>query len=96
VVSLLSPHEGKSDLATKRDFLKMIRQFCSQCVGGSRATANIWPVPNSQDIKDCTAPECVWFKYRFGKDLEKRTLTPAQKAVLPKHGFGVCNNSVAE
>jgi hypothetical protein len=75
-------------MATKRELLKMVRQFCSECMGGPRATKNVWTVPNPQDIKSCTAPECCWFPYRFGKDPAKRTLTPAQKAVIAKQGFG--------
>ena len=80
-------------MATKRELLKRIRQFCSECMGGPRASENIWPVSNSKYISDCTAPECVWFEYRFGRDPEKRILSDAQKANLAKHGFGVRENS---
>ena len=57
-------------MATKRELLKKIRQFCSECMGGPRATRDIWPIPNISDVESCTAPECVWYVYRFGKDPE--------------------------
>lgn len=71
-------------MATKRDLLKAIRMFCSECMGGPRATKNVWPVKNPADIADCTAPECIWFSYRFGRDPDKRILSPAQQAHLAK------------
>ena len=66
-------------MATKRDLLRMVRLFCCECMGGSRASEGKWPISEHiQDIKDCTAPECVWFPYRFGRDPEKRKMTKAQ------------------
>lgn len=55
-------------MATKSDFLKMIRLFCAECMGGPRATENVWPISNISDVETCSAPECIWFIYRFGKD----------------------------
>ena len=58
-------------MATKKDLLKLIRMNCSECMGGKRAVNGIWPVENPSDIESCTAPECVFFKYRSGHDPDK-------------------------
>ena len=71
-------------MANKRELLMMVRQFCSECMGGLRATEDVWPVQNPSDIADCTAPKCVWFKYRFGVDPDKN---PKRVALARKH-FG--------
>ena len=55
-------------MATKRELLKNIRQFCSECMGGPRGSEDVWPISNPGDVDGCTAPECVWFKFRFGTD----------------------------
>ena len=55
-------------MTTKRELLKLVRMFCSECMGGPRATEGIWPVGNIADIASCTAPECIWFDFRFGRD----------------------------
>lgn len=55
-------------MATKTELLKMVRMFCAECMGGPRATEGVWPVENRSDIATCTAPECIWFGYRFGSD----------------------------
>lgn len=75
---------GVQVVATKRDLLRMIRMACSECMGGSRATKGIWPIQNPSEVADCTAPECIWFAYRFGRDPDKRVLSPKQEAVLAK------------
>ena len=71
-------------MATKRDLLRMIRMACSECMGGPRATKGVWPIQNPSEVADCTAPECIWFSYRFGRDPDKRVLSPKQQAVLAK------------
>ena len=71
-------------MATKRDLLRMIRMFCSECTGGPRATADIWPIKNPSEVADCTAPECIWFAYRFGHDPDKPILSPRQRAQIAK------------
>lgn len=55
-------------MTTKANLLKMIRQFCSECMGGPQACANVWPIENPGMVDDCTASECIWYKYRFAKD----------------------------
>lgn len=55
-------------MATKTDLLKFIRLFCAECMGGPRATEMVWPIKNIAEVASCTAPECIWFDYRFGKD----------------------------
>lgn len=52
--------------------VKAIRAFCIDCCGGS---------PN--EVKLCTAPNCVLYPFRFGKNpyRTKRELTEEQKAV---------------
>lgn len=65
-------------MATKRDFLKMIRLFCSECMGGPRATKGQWPIQNVKDVADCVAPECIWFSYRLGFDPDKNPKRVAQ------------------
>lgn len=55
-------------MASKGDLLKLIRRNCSECMGGPRATEGVYPPPNPGEIADCTAPECGFFIYRFGKD----------------------------
>ena len=71
-------------MATKRDLLRMIRMFCAECMGGPRATEGIWPIQNISDVADCTASECIWFAYRFGRDPDKRVLSHAQKEQVKK------------
>jgi hypothetical protein len=78
----LAKRTQKTLVATKRDFLKMIRLFCSECVGGPRAAEGVWPIQNIKDVADCTAPGCVWFKYRFGTDPDKN---PKRVALARKH-----------
>lgn len=71
-------------MATKRDLLKMIRQFCSECMGGPRASERVWPIQNIKDVAECTAPHCVWFKYRSGVDPDKNP----KRAELARKHFG--------
>jgi len=58
-------------MASKGDLLKLIRRNCSECMGGPRAMEGVYPPPNPGDIASCTAPECAFFVYRFGKDPKK-------------------------
>lgn len=58
-------------MATKRDLLKLIRANCSECMGGPRACAGVWPIPNPSEIEGCTSEECAFYKYRLGKDPHK-------------------------
>ena len=55
-------------MTTKKTILKMVRQGCSECMGGSRGSKDIWPIENPGDVDGCTAPECLWFEFRFGQD----------------------------
>jgi len=55
-------------MATKTDLLRLIRQNCAECMGGTRAIENEWPVKNPADIANCTAPECPFYPFRMGKD----------------------------
>ena len=71
-------------MATKKELLKMVRQFCSECMGGPRATEQVWPVINPGEIGLCTAPECIWFKYRFAKDPDKPLRSKKQKELDQK------------
>ena len=65
---------------TKTQLLHKVRMFCSECMGGARASEGVWPVRNPTDIETCSAPECVWFRYRFGRDPEKRVESASQVA----------------
>ena len=58
-------------MTTKRELLKMVRQFCSECMGGPRASEDVWPISNIKEVRECCAPKCVWFRYRFGVDPDK-------------------------
>ena len=71
-------------MATKRDLLRMIRMFCAECMGGPRATEGVWPIENISYVADCTAPECIWFAYRFGRDPDKNPKRVAQGKRLAK------------
>jgi len=42
---------------TKAKILRVIRQFCLECMGGSVV-----------EIENCTAPKCQLFDFRRGKD----------------------------
>jgi len=55
-------------MATKAKLLKLIHLNCSECMGGPIATENVWPISNMEDVENCTASECGFFEYRFGKD----------------------------
>ncbi len=48
---------AKEIMMTKSKILRVIRQFCLQCMGGS-----------SLEIENCTAPNCPLFELRRGKD----------------------------
>lgn len=55
-------------MTTKRELMQHIRRFCSECMGGPRATELVWPVSNVGDIDTCPATDCVWHQFRHGKD----------------------------
>jgi hypothetical protein len=55
-------------MATKAQLLRLMRQFCSECMGGPRMYKNVWPIPNPSDIEACASPKCEFYKYRHGKD----------------------------
>jgi hypothetical protein len=56
---------------TKSQLLHKVRQFCSECMGGPKATEGVWPIRNSMEVAECCAPECIWYRCRFGKDPDK-------------------------
>ena len=72
---------------TKAGLLKLIRQNCSECMGGPRASENVWPVPNPSDIDACSAPKCAFFVYRRGEDPVKN---PIRQKLARERGFGMC------
>lgn len=56
-------------MTTKNQMIKYVRLFCSECMGGPRANRKLsLPIPNPSDVDGCTAPECIWFDFRFGED----------------------------
>lgn len=55
-------------MTTKNQLLKMVRQNCSECMGGPRGSEDVWPVENTGDIEGCSAKLCLWFEFRFGND----------------------------
>jgi hypothetical protein len=55
-------------MATKKQILKLVRQNCAECMGGPPASENVWPIPNLTDVENCSAKECAFYVYRFGKD----------------------------
>ena len=56
--------------------VKAIRAFCIDCCGGS-----------SNEVKLCTAPKCVLYPFRLGKNpyRAKRELTEEQRAAAAEH-----------
>ena len=54
-----------------RNPVKAIRAFCIDCCGG-----------NSHEVKLCTAPNCVLYPFRLGKNpyRTKREMTEEQRA----------------
>jgi len=37
-------------------------------MGGDRASIAKLPIKNQSDVDGCTAPDCIWFDFRMGKD----------------------------
>jgi len=58
-------------MASKSQLLKFVRLFCSECNGGPRATEGVWPISNLKDVDECPVVDCIWHKYRSGKDPDK-------------------------
>jgi len=74
-------------MTTKNQMIKYVRLFCSECMGGPRANRKLsLPIPNPSDVDGCTAPECIWFDFRFGEDPKKNPARVARGKVL---GFQV-------
>ena len=59
---------------TKRDILKIIRQNCIACCCG-----------NQNEVKLCPAEKCPLHPLRFGRDPEKRKISPEQRELLMKN-----------
>jgi len=57
--------------ATKSDLLKTIRAKCLDCT-----------CDQIQEVKLCPAEDCPLWKYRMGKDPDKRQLSEVQKKNL--------------
>ena len=55
-------------MTTKAELLKTMKLQCQECMGSEKARKG----EDSQEaqflVKDCTAPDCSLFPYRFGKD----------------------------
>ena len=63
--------------------LKAIKLQCQECMGLDRREKN--PVKPYDDIRNCTAPMCPLFDFRFGKNpFMKRRLTKEQRDVAVK------------
>lgn len=57
---------------TKTDLLKLIRQHCLLCNG------------SANEVKLCPAEKCPLHPLRFGRDTEKRHVTPERRERLAK------------
>lgn len=58
---------------TKKEVLKCIRQNCLMCNG------------SSYEVKLCPTEKCPLHPLRFGRDPEKRKISPEQKERLMKN-----------
>lgn len=58
---------------TKTDVLKIIRQNCLLCNG------------SANEVKLCPAEKCPLHPLRFGRDPEKRKISPKQRERLLKN-----------
>lgn len=55
--------------------VKAIREFCIECMGGKGNGQNI-----SHLIKECSAPDCALYEFRFGKNpYHSQNLTDEQR-----------------
>ena len=56
-------------MTTKAELLKRVRLNCVECMGGPRYSKNhAGNIQHAEDIDQCTAPECAFYPFRFGKD----------------------------
>lgn len=76
-------------MTTKAELLKKVRQGCSECMGGPRGGENVWPIPNPGDVDNCTAPQCVWYDFRFGRDPNpaKGKVEAARRRIIENGGI---------
>lgn len=51
-------------MTTKAEILRLIRENCGECMG---MTEND-PSYLVADVENCTAPNCKFYDFRFGKD----------------------------
>jgi hypothetical protein len=72
-------------MTTKRELLKMVRLFCSECMGGPRSGEKIWPIGNPGDIDKCSAIECIWWEYRDARDPYPNPAKQSQGRKLAKN-----------
>lgn len=55
-------------MTTKQEMCDNVRRFCSECMGAGKSLYIELPVQNPGDIEICTAKDCIWYDFRFGKD----------------------------
>lgn len=65
----------------KTDLLKLIRQHCLLCNG------------SANEVKLCPAEKCPLHPLRFGRDPEKRHVTPERRERLAKQLAGARKNA---
>ena len=60
-------------MGKQKNPVKAIREFCLECMGGSR-----------DEVTKCSRPECPVYEFRFGKNpyRTKRVLTDEQREEL--------------
>uniref|UniRef100_A0A6M3IH00 Uncharacterized protein n=1 Tax=viral metagenome TaxID=1070528 RepID=A0A6M3IH00_9ZZZZ len=80
-------------MTTKNQMMKNVRLFCSECMGGPRASTAKGPIPNPSDVDGCTAPDCIWFPFRMGDDPAKDPKRAARmRRIMAERKQGLENN----
>ena len=55
-------------MTTKAELLRTIVFQCQECMGSEKARNHEYSQEHQNIVRECTAPECVLFPYRHGKD----------------------------
>ena len=55
-------------MTTKNQMISKVRLFCSECMGAGYANTLELPINNPHDVETCSDAECIWFKFRMGRD----------------------------
>ena len=55
-------------MTTKAHILRTIALQCQECMGSEKARDFEYSEEHRNIVKDCTAPDCLLFPYRLGRD----------------------------